>query len=219
MSKTNKSMKKADAEKAGYETRKMTTVGSVLIRPDGLLRTVSMHGKSHYNVALTVTHLLPGNYCKWKRDLGPSNDCASGCNRGGSVSRAWSLSDRGPGPSRRAAECNPAWDPIYVDRWTRRLGKTLFDRMNARYGVQKGPGRDQFHWALARRDHKKLVLAGKPSAVTGADLVRIRGSGRNLSSYAICFGEFFCGAVISVNCTHLISSHQTLRPACDLQQP
>lgn len=55
--------------------------------------------------------------------------------------------------------------------------------------VREGPGRDQFHWVLARRNRNQLVRARKPTAVNGADLHRARGSGRSVNHYSLVFGK------------------------------
>lgn len=84
---------------------------------------------------------------------------------------------------------NQAWSPEAVDAWVRRLAPKLFAYMDARYGVREGPGREEFHWVLARRDRCTLVRARKPTAVNGADLHRVRGTGRAVNHYSIVLGK------------------------------
>lgn len=99
-----------------------------------------------------------------------------------------------PGPH---LHFNQTWSPEAVDAWVRRLAPKLFAYMDARYGVREGPGRDQFHWVLARRNRNQLVRARKPTAINGADLHRVRGSGRSVNHYSLVFGKPIIAAEVA----------------------
>ncbi|KAL1948876.1 hypothetical protein VTO73DRAFT_10682 [Trametes versicolor] len=157
---SSSSKKNKKSDKAVYE--KLTSLGSLLIHPGGLLRK----GDGAPATDLRVTEHL-------------------------SVDQQEELGEYGmfltedPEHQDGHLHFNQTWSPEAVDAWVRRLAPKLFAYMDARYGVRMGPGREEFHWVLARRNRGMLVRVRKPTAVNGADLHRVRGTGRSVNHYAI----------------------------------
>ncbi|KAI9057835.1 hypothetical protein FKP32DRAFT_1607008 [Trametes sanguinea] len=170
--KSGPKVSKAKAKAGDYE--KLMKVGSVLIHPGGLYARKPEKGsatKSEYTTLKLRTNQYP------------------------SVTEEEELAEHGlyltedPNQPGQPLRFNPTWSAESVNRWLRGLAPRLFDFMDLCYGAQNGPDRDQYHWVLARREHRKLVLVGKPTAATGNDLTRVRGVGRSISSYCICFAR------------------------------
>ncbi|KAI0827056.1 hypothetical protein BC628DRAFT_195322 [Trametes gibbosa] len=159
----SRTVRKADATKAGYE--KLTAVGSVLIHPGGISNeSVTESGKATTDLRFPMYPSVTEEEEFAEHGLFLTEDPV-----------------RQGEPLRFGAK----WGPAAVNEWVRGLAPGLFEYMDTRYGVHDGPARDNFHWALVRRDHGKLVLVRKPAAVTGSDLLRIRGTGRSISSYTL----------------------------------
>ncbi|KAH9886212.1 hypothetical protein C8Q73DRAFT_795394 [Cubamyces lactineus] len=144
----------------GYASEKLTAVGSVLLHPGGLVKTAASYD----------TNADPEDNAQmdlWV-SIWPSAEEEEKL-----ASHGLFLTEHPEHPG-EPLRFNARWGPEAVNEWVRSLAPALFNFMDACFGEQNGPDRDDFHWVLARRAHNKLVLVRKLSPITGVDLERVR---------------------------------------------
>ncbi|KAI0646012.1 hypothetical protein C8Q79DRAFT_967395 [Trametes meyenii] len=154
--------------KAEPEPEKLTPVGAVVFIPGGLYKAPDRESDDHLALQLRNPTYLTIDQ---EEDL-----TAHGL-----------LITEYPPQSGKHPAFNPKWASEAVDIWARLLAPDLFRYLDARFGELRGPGPEDFHWHFLRREHNKVFLVRRKVPITGADLLRVRGSGRSVNSYKLYF--------------------------------